>query len=464
MRAPHSYSLYITAAIAGILASSDGAHAQEGLTEHVPTDDLAANDSDLNRGWNGKLTFNGSSNFASNDKVVGQTDGLSMLLGTGLDAKLQYDSFPHRWVTELSIAEMWARTPVVEEFVKSSDAVALESMYNYFIWEWGGVFARVAAETALFEGEHVTATDRFYVLDGGDPTMGGITADHFALSDPFQPLTLQESTGLFAEPVAGPALTLSTRLGFGGRHTFAEGARVIADDSGSFDDDGDMATDELPFTTYKELLDVHQAGLEIFAGIEGKIVDGRINYGLGASALIPFINNDDTDRDAMELTRIAVEGNLDTKLLDWLTIGYQLKVVSDPQLVDEVQVQHSVLLTAAVTAIDTFDPPVDEAAEKLKAAEQRADEAEARAVDAEKRATEAEAKVEAATTTPAAVAEPPPATTPEAAPSATDAAPAAPADADAAGPDAAAPDTLPADAAPTATDAAPAAQPPAATP
>ena len=146
--------------------------------------------------------------------------------------------------------------------------------------------------------------------------------------------------------------------------------------------------------TYTVLDDVHQAGLELFAGLDGAGADGRLTYGVGVSALFPFINNDDTGRDTLDLTKVALQGGVGTSVFTWMTLNYELKIISDPQLIDEVQVQNSLLLTIAVTPIDTFAPPPDEASEKLAEAEKRAEEAEARAAEAEQRASDAEAKLE----------------------------------------------------------------------
>ena len=55
---------------------------------------------------------------------------------------------------------------------------------------------------------------------------------------------------------------------------------------------------------------MHQGGLELLVGIDGKELDGRILYALGPSALLPFINNDDEERSVGRLTRVELPAAL----------------------------------------------------------------------------------------------------------------------------------------------------------
>jgi hypothetical protein len=387
---------FVLAAGAVTFSAANFARAQEITdTQYVPGSE-AAKDSPtgLPDGLHPVLTLGANLNLAQNSNWVGQVDGLSVLVGASIIGQLRYISGANDWKNTLLLNETWAKTPIIDEFLKSNDVLDIESLYRYFAWKWGGPFARLSLQTSIFPAEQVTADPQTYVLEGEDPA-DGQTTDRFDLADPFQPLTLTESVGLFAAPVTGPHLNLGFRAGFGGRHTFADGVNLITND------DDPMAV------TYIELADVHQAGLELFAGLDGKAVQDRLSYNAGVAVLVPFINNDDTDRDALELTRIAFQAGLTTNVFTWMALSYQLRVVDDPQLLDKVQVQNSLLLTFSYT-FPPPEPPKEADGDAVAAAEERARLAEERAKLAEERARLAEERANAATQ-PAPAPAPPPA-------------------------------------------------------
>jgi hypothetical protein len=366
-------------------------------TQYVPEGDVTK-DAPTGRedGWHPSLSLGANFNLASNSNVVGQVDGFSLLIGASIIGQLQFISGKHDFRNVVALNETWAKTPVLDEFVKSNDVLDVESLYRFFAWDWGGPFARLSLQTPVFITEQVTAEDQTYVREG-DPATDGIETRRFRLARPFQPITLTESIGAFAAPVSGPHLNVAVRAGFGGRHTFAEGVNLIT------------STDDPTAVTFIELADVHQAGLELFAGLDGKASDERLSYNAGLAVLVPFINNDDTGRDALELTRIAFQAGLTTSVFSWMALSYQFRVINDPQLLDKVQVQNSLLLTFTYT----FEPPkpVEEKPDPLAVAEQRASAAEERARLAEERANAAEERARAAE-----AAEPAPEPEPEPAP------------------------------------------------
>ncbi|MDD9969306.1 MAG: hypothetical protein OXR73_23890 [Myxococcales bacterium] len=286
----------------------------------------------------------------------------------------------HDFRNRISLTEAWSKTPTLKRFVKSNDVLDVESLYKLFLWPVGGLYARANLLTTVFATEQVTSEPVTYVPEGGDPVDDGQTVRRFELSDPLQPLTVSESLGAFLDPIQEPHLQLSLRAGFGGRHTLADGARLITSDEDP---------DAIVFET---LEDVHQAGLELFGGAGGRAVEDRLRYDVGLVALVPFINNDDRDRNALDLARIGFHADLNVAVFDWMSLSYQLRVVNDPQLVDDLQVQNNLLITLAYTVVKKPEPPPapDPLAAELAAEKARADAAEARAVAAEARAVAAE--------------------------------------------------------------------------
>src|SRR5699024_6449027 len=132
-----------------------------------------------------------------------------------------------------------------------------------------------------------------------DGTVSNQALTELELAESLEPLTLSQSVGLFAEPVRSEPLTWKVRIGAGGRETFANGVLAVKDDD---------ATENI--TEIVELDNVYQAGLEAFTGVEGDVSGGRLSYYAGATALLPFINNDEQERSAIELLRWGLRAGL----------------------------------------------------------------------------------------------------------------------------------------------------------
>lgn len=355
------------------------------ITEYVPEDQIKKVENEKRQGWDGTLQASANVNLVSNDNVVGQTDGLSTIVGLGFVGGLDYIYRKHEIRNTLKLTEAFARTPVLPQFVKSDDVLDIESLYNYFLLSWFGVFGRVNFDTAIFKSEQITATPTNYsISDGRGGPVELRTTERLPLADSLQPLTLSESLGIFAEPVQSTPFNLSARLGLGLRETWAQGVYVIKDDNTT-----DALIEVVDITNPDSGLTIFQGGVEGFLGVAGALREKRITYDLGATVLIPFINNDPQDRSASELTRIGVAGAINLAIVEWASLSYKLRVIRDPQLLDGVQVQNNLLLTFNYTFIERTEP---EAPPEPSADEKAAEEAAKRAEEAEKRAAEAEAR------------------------------------------------------------------------
>jgi hypothetical protein len=335
--------LIIMACVAGSLWTTSAAAqvVSDDVTEIVPDGDIKSLDDESRKGFDGMLSIGANLNLASNSNVVGQDDGFSTLFGLSLVGGLDYLYKRHEVRNTLKISESWARTPVLDEFVKNTDLLEFESLYNYFLLDWAGLFGRLAMTTSIFRSEAITAEPTDYTIARNDGTIDVATqVNRLELAGAFAPFTLSESLGAFVEPFDSEPLKLSIRLGFGARETFADG--VLASQ-----DDGDTPAVELI-----ELSNVYQAGAEGFAGVNGKFLHRKVSYEVGGSVLIPFINNDETDRSAMDLARYGVVAQVGTSIFDWMSLNYQFRALKDPQLLDEWQVQNALLLTFNYTFVE----------------------------------------------------------------------------------------------------------------
>lgn len=375
MNASGSAVLLLSAAMAAAPATA-AAQAQI-----VPKEDTlkGAGDEDV-EGWNPTLTGSATLNLVSNSNVVGQVDGFSTLFGISVVGGADYVKAKHLFRGTLSVNESFARTPVVDELVKTNDAVKLEGLYNYFFAKKLGVYGRLSLQTSAFAAEDVRGVATTWVEKTDPPTPLATDAFRLRLADPFQPFTINEAAGLFSEPYGKEKLSLAMRAGLGGRHTFAENVLVIDDDKAT------------PAVELLRLADVHQLGLEVFAGVTGKLKAGKVTYRAGVSFLLPFVNNDKFDRTAPELTRVGLESAVTFTVFDWMSLVYSLNVTRDPQLFPEgnelTQVQNSLLLTFNYTFVERTKKP-----KEPTAAEKELAEAKLRAETAEKAKLEAETKL-----------------------------------------------------------------------
>lgn len=342
----------------------------------LPKDEtLKAAEDNAPQGWNPTLAGTATVNVVSNSNVVGQVNGLSTLFGIGLAGGADYTHGPHVVHNTLSIAESFARTPVVDEFVKTSDLVQLEGLYNYFFTKDLGAFARLALQSALFSATDVRGTPTTWVekVPGGTGKQLAMDAFRQRLAGPLAPFTVNESAGVFANPTRNEKFSLSVRAGLGGRHTFASGVLLI---------DDDKTTPEIELL---RLSNVHQLGAEAFAGATGKLQGGKVAYKAGVSVLAPFVNNDKFNRSVGSLTRVGFEGNLTFNIFDWMSLVYSLSVVRDAQLFPEgnelTQVQNNLLLTFKYTFVKKKEIEKPTPEKELSDAKARADAAESKAAE-----------------------------------------------------------------------------------
>jgi hypothetical protein len=349
----------------------------------VPKDDTlkGAGEEDI-EGWNPSLAGTATVNLVSNTNVVGQVEGFSTLFGLGVTGGTDYVKAKHLFRGTLSITESFARTPVVDEFVKTNDVVQFEGLYNYFLRKQMGLFGRFTITTSAFAAEDVRGVATTWVEKTDPPTALTTTGFRQRLADPLSPFTLAESAGVFADPVNNTKFALSLRAGFGGRHTLADGVLLI---------DDDKATSEVELL---RLANVHQLGLEGFAGAIGKLKGGKLAYRAGLAVLVPLVNNDSFDRSAGSLTRVGFESSVTFNVFEWMSLVYSLNVTRDPQLFPEgnelTQIQNNLLLTFKYALVEKTKKKKEK---EPTAAEKELAEAKSRAEAAERAKLEADAKI-----------------------------------------------------------------------
>jgi len=345
--------------IASALVASP-AWAQD-TTNYVPAGEIKQTET-APTGLDGALSIAANLALSQNDAVAGQVDGVSLLMGLSILGGVDYLDGPHEWRNTLQLTGAWARTPAVDEFLKTNDLFGVESLYNYFIIDWFGVFGRVAFASSMLPAEDVRSDEHFYSIKRKASATPEVTPKQkrLELASPFQPATLSESLGLFVEPYRSPEVSVSFRAGIGARETFADGVLVIRDDDATLD------TIEV-----EETADVYQGGAEAFLGVSGKLFEKRVTYLIGGAVMFPILNNDDQDRSIIDLTYVGANAAMSLALVEWMSVNYQFRAIYDPQLIGDVQIQNNLLLTFKYDFIQRREPPppppkVDKEKEALK--------------------------------------------------------------------------------------------------
>ena len=274
-------------------------------------------------------------NLSDNRSVLGQIDGTSMAFGFKFDAGLDWFDGPHELRNTLGIAAGVTRTAALPEFVKSQDAIDLESIYLYHFNDWLGAYARLNWHSQLFSGTDVRAAPVQYSVDG---TLGAQDT-RFRLTDPLLPSTFKESLGVFAQPIKEEPFNLEVRLGAGGQQILADGQKAVTDDA---------ATEGI--IEVITLADVLQLGAEGTLEMWGTFEDKKISYKVGAEAMVPFVTNDDQDRSPISLYNVLFKGDLSIKVVDWASLDYSIRVWRQEQLLQEWQMQNQLLLTMGLSA------------------------------------------------------------------------------------------------------------------
>lgn len=371
---------------------AQSAFAQDATTNAVKkdqTDIKVAPDAPIPNGVYASLRGDLAFSLTDTQKVVGQLDGTTISLGAKIDAHVDVIHDAHEWRNGVLVNAGLTKTPAIPEFIKNTDALQLESIYLYHVQPWIGPFARFRLDTAMFAGTDVRAAATNYKVtkvDGSvsqtcDPNSGAPCATtRLPLSDGFQPLSLKESVGAFAQPYKSVPISAEIRLGLGAQEIFADHQFAVTDVADTADNcpaAGDPTQkSSVQCIEVTELSNVLQAGVEANLEIWGTVYDSKITYRVYGGILAPFAHGalpkaytDAGGKDDMgQLTNIDLGANVNMKIVDWASLGYEFKAVRVPALLpDTFQVRNTLFLTVGF-GIDNKPPPPPAAAAPAAAA------------------------------------------------------------------------------------------------
>ena len=106
----------------------------------------------------------------------------------------------------------------------------------------------------------------------------------------------------------------------------------------------------------EELNNFVQIGAEVAMTVQGSLVKDRVAYKSSVEALFPFYNSiNPQDKSVLGLTNVEWMSQISFKLVEWASLDYQVRVVRQPLIVEDWQVQNTLLLTFGYTLIDEVE-------------------------------------------------------------------------------------------------------------
>lgn len=289
-------------------------------------------------GWAKKLSLGANGSATSSSNVVGTIDGTTYQIGVLLDGEFNMAKGQHDWNNSLKIQHAQTRTPAVDAWLKSADNFELQStwLYRLAAIDWVGPFARARLQTQLWRGETLRASE---VNVERTPVGGTATTEKFAGEEPvaltgaFEPVLINETVGVFANPFEGKALTVHAKLGAGGQHVFSRGGYALT------------AYDEASNTLkLAEIETTHQAGGEFEVEAKGEL-NANVKWTARTRLFFPFVTKSEQTLSGVDAMTTEAQAGLSVKLAKWASLDYVLNVRRIPLVLDAWQVQHGLLLT-----------------------------------------------------------------------------------------------------------------------
>lgn len=285
------------------------------------------------------LNLGATLNVNDNRNVVGQTTGSTIAFGYKLDLHSSWIRDRHEVRSSLDLAQGLARTARLPVVVKSQDLLRFDTVYLHRLLDWTGPFVRLGGDGPLLPGYDERTEPTAYSIEDRTGAIRSRVTAHLPLTTMGRPFNFKESAGAFVRAVRSEQVNVETRLGLAGRQTLADGQLALRDDPAT------------PNVEVFELESYQQVGPEITASLWGKLKDGTIRYRVGVDAMVPVHHTFytvDEGSDTLRLTNVEAFASVSVKVVEWASIDYDLRVVRQPQLVEETQVRNNLLVTFGI--------------------------------------------------------------------------------------------------------------------
>ena len=291
-------------------------------------------------GWQSKLSVGTTGSFSHASSVVGTTDGATLQVGLALDGAFSLRRGLHTWLNEVKLRHTQTRTPQIDGFVKSADAAEVATSWSWRLPKAPAMGPYLAAKvgTQLFEGQVVRPAPfdvRRIWRDGHVDDQHVVGNGRLVVSQPFEPLQINEGAGLAADIADGKFLNLETRFGAGVQHVVAADGFAVSDNK------------KTPQLELEQFETSTQAGAEV--EVRGKgAVSRHLAWNLKAGLLYPMVTTSQRKPVGFEAMTTEVSGTVSLKLSKRTSLDYILQVKRIPQVVDDWQIQNGLMLRAGL--------------------------------------------------------------------------------------------------------------------
>jgi hypothetical protein len=278
--------------------------------------------------WDLSLLVGGSLAFNKADSVVGKSDGMTLDVSAYIEALGGYREGRHFAYARLYIEEEGSLSLPDALYSTTVDTLDLDLLYMWRWVRWFGPYARVSFDTQMVPGVQKFDTPTTVVKQDNAGVAESVAADilDIELTPPFSPLDFRYGAGGRFDLKPAYFFNMSARLGLGARHLFTRGLFVKNDDSDTSEFEVRRATD------------LTQFGAEASLITEARITRW-VQLKFELDLLAPF---DDFERPVIDL-----RGTISLRLASFAALSYTLRVIEDPGLQDDTQVDHTLLLRFA---------------------------------------------------------------------------------------------------------------------
>ncbi len=289
--------------------------------------------------WKFRLRLGSVFQLNSNRAVVGRRDGTTRTIGGDVHGEANWASNGHEVRNRLDINAMFIKTPNTRTWVSGADVFELENIYQYRAGPTWGPFTRVGLTTSLFVGRDLRTNSVQYQFPDGSLTE---ERTDLRLTDPLSPVTFIQTAGLYLNPVRETEFDLDIRVGAGAREVFAKGQLGVQDDADTPD-----------IVEIINLRNYSQAGAELIVMARGVLFKKKVQYYFGGEFLLPLIRTKEMGdtRSSIDLIDKKIRLGIAYRIARWATLLYEIRLVHQPQLIDQYQIQNQVGFKASYSVL-----------------------------------------------------------------------------------------------------------------
>jgi hypothetical protein len=281
-------------------------------------------------GFFGSFLFGGdlSLNHRQGSLLV---DGLSFAVNAFVDSRFSIEIATNPLLLQLQVEEGLSKGPDLP-WVKTKDRIDLDALYVYRLYPWLGPYARLGAESNIFNTDQPIADDGAVIVrtaDGADgpPQLGLAT---FRVSPPFGLVSLKEGGGINVRVLKTLFAETNLRTGVGARHRFA---RDLYQEVGNAPGvaDGTLTFQEIESSN---LVGVEATVLALVRPTRFLLVNVELD------SLVPFTG--------LDQTVLEIEASAALKITSYLSLNYVVRYLRDRVLLDEDRIEQDILLRFSV--------------------------------------------------------------------------------------------------------------------